>query len=516
MGRRTATILLALCVAMGLAAAPMQLSLHELRAHDHKAGSVFAQSELTPPERVEGPFPCTDGLAFDLWACDGVDLLSYVPFEEFAGDGTLADANPIEDQEASDLWGWTDPETGVEYVIIGKTNGVAFLDVSDPTSPVHVASVENTSALQLLWFDIKVYDDHAFIVSESGAHGMLVVDLTRLRDLGGADGPELLLPDAVYPFIGSAHNLAIDEATGYAYLVGSNAGLVVQDQCRSGLHMVDISTPTLPTFAGCYLMDGGPATAAQVVGFDSPTVAGIRTTGAYVHDTQCVVYDGPDADHAGRELCLSSAEDRVVIVDVTDKVLPTTVAVLSYPDATYTHQGWLTEDHRYLLVNDELDEDAFAADDGDTRTRTIIYDLTDLDAPGEPMVHVHDHISIDHNLYTHQGLVYQSHYSAGLRISDLSRVGEGVLDEVAFFDVHPDSDVEGGDTFEVPVFAGTWSNYPYFESDIIAVSGYDGLWLLRLQDGIGEPDLPDCPPAPVDLPDRACRFGPHFQRPGPR
>jgi choice-of-anchor B domain-containing protein len=279
--------------------------------------------------------------------------------------------------------------------------------------------------------------------------------------------------------------------------------------------MVDIRQPTQPTFAGCYLMDGGSATAANVVGLDSPSVGEFRVTGAYVHDTQCVVYDGPDTDHTDREICLSSAEDRVTIVDVTDKLSPTLIASVSYPEATYTHQGWLTEDHRYLLVNDELDE---VDNDAVTNTRTIIFDLEDLDEPAEPMIHTHDYISIDHNLYTHDGLLYQSHYSAGLRVSDLSRVGEGVLEEVAFFDVHPDSDVEGSETFQQPVFAGTWSNYPYFESGTIAVSGYDGLWLLRLQDGVGgtEP-LPDCPPAPVDLPGQACRFnGPHFQRPGPR
>ncbi|MGI9018240.1 MAG: hypothetical protein ACR2HR_14250 [Euzebya sp.] len=70
--------------------------------------------------------------------------------------------------------------------------------------------------------------------------------------------------------------------SGFAYLVGSNAGLVVQDQCRSGQHMVDIRIPLASVFAGCYLMDGGPATGAGAIGYNSPSVAGVRVTGAYV------------------------------------------------------------------------------------------------------------------------------------------------------------------------------------------------------------------------------------------
>ena len=32
------------------------------------------------------------------------------------------------------------------------------------------------------------------------------------------------------------------------------------------------------------------------------------------------------------------------------------MATASYPNVAYSHQAWLTEDHRYLYMNDELDE----------------------------------------------------------------------------------------------------------------------------------------------------------------
>ncbi len=473
MSSRVATLLTVVVALLGLAAAdPLQWMTHELRAHVHKA-EAMGESPSLPAEPMLGGAECLDhdddpatpDMAAGLYPCEGIDLLAYIPTEAFSGDTTLADANPLDTQEGTDMWGWTDPETGTEYVLMGKTNGVAFYDISDPTDPVHVASMDNTSAVQLLWHDIKVYEDHAFIVSESNFHGMQIVDLTRLRGLTGDGGPEMFLPDAIYPLTNGAHNLVINEESGFAYIVGGSNGLFVQDQCRSGLHMVDISIPTVPVFAGCYLQDGGPS---PLVG-SSPEVAGVRVTAAYVHDAQCVIYRGPDRDHDGREICINAAEDRVVIVDVTNKLLPTTIASFSYADASYTHQAWLTEDHRYLLVNDETDETG-----GIPRTRTIIFDLLDLDAPSEEMIHYHHSPSIDHNLYVADGAVYQSHYSAGLRVSDLDRVGEGVLEEVAYFDVHPEGDVAQ--------FVGTWSNYPWFESGTIAISGYEGLWLVRLTD----------------------------------
>ena len=42
----------------------------------------------------------------------------------------------------------------------------------------------------------------------------------------------------------------------------------------------------------------------------------------------------------------------------------------------YTHQGWLTGDQRYFLVDDELDEINYHHN-----TRTYVWDVSDLEAP---------------------------------------------------------------------------------------------------------------------------------------
>ncbi|MEX2621640.1 MAG: choice-of-anchor B family protein [Egibacteraceae bacterium] len=184
--------------------------------------------------------------------------------------------------------------------------------------------------------------------------------------------------------------------------------------------------------------------------------------------------------YTGRELCFNSAEDKVVIVDVTDKLTPVTVGMTDYPNVGYTHQGWLTEDHAYLIVNDELDEVTHDID-----TRTVVLDVTNLQEPTVHVEHTHDTRSITHNNYVHGDRVYQSNYTSGLRVLDTTGLDDADpgLDEVAFFDTFP----AHGD----PTFEGSWSNYPFFESGTIAVSGIDeGLFLLRLQDSAGDPEEP--------------------------
>lgn len=443
-----------------------------LAVRDAVVAGTAVNVTLTEPAGLPAlsDVPCEDGTAGP-FPCSGIDLLSFVPQEEFDGAGV------------SDLWGWTDPQTGDEYVILGKTNGVAFFRVTDPTAPVYLGELPNDAVLQEVWHDVKVYDDHAFIVSESEPHGMKVFDLTRLR---GVDTPQQWDRDALYPLNVAAHDIAINTDTGYAYILGGNAGIVAPDQCLSGLHMVDISTPKTPVFAGCYLEEGGPGTAARTVGEPATDLS----PAAYVHDAQCVTYEGPDTRYTGREICFNFAEDVIVVADVTDKLAPRTLSVTSYPDVGYTHQGWLTEDQAHLIANDELDEQTFGIP-----TRSLVFDVTDLEDPKLAYEHLHDTAAIDHNSYVAGQFVYQSNYTAGLRVLDASEVADR-LEEVAFFDTFP--------AHTDPTFDGTWSNYPFFESGTVAVSGIgEGLFLLDVHDDILDPEQPavevGCDDCPVEI-----------------
>ncbi|MBW3619722.1 MAG: choice-of-anchor B family protein [Actinobacteria bacterium] len=464
------TPLLIAAVALGSIATAQGAGLFErnedARRHYQKA---FAAPAELPTETLRDR-PCDGDGSAGPFPCKGIDLESFTPLAEFTGDTSREALGG----GVSDVWGWVDPDSGDEYAMVGKTHGTAFFRITDPSNPEYLGELPSGAVAHLLWYDIKVFRDHAFIVSESNPHGMQIFDLRRLRHVT-PDDPQQFDADALYPASG-IHNLAINEDSGYAYIVGGNTGLVVPDPCRSGLHIVDISDPTSPLFAGCHTTEGGPGTAAGIVGGPDSVVA------AYVHDTLCVTYDGPDDEHDGREICFNSSETHVSIVDVTDKLLPTVLGTYEYDGVAYTHQGWLTEDQAYFLFGDELDE----SDNGHP-TRTHVLDVTDLDDPKKAGdgVHEHETAAIDHNMFVLGDLVYQSNYRAGLRVLDLEQVADGTLEEVAFFDVYPEDDAAE--------FDGTWGNYPYFPSGTIAVSGYDGLWLLRLQEGLANRYYPPRP-----------------------
>lgn len=279
------------------------------------------------------------------------------------------------------------------------------------------------------------------MADNAGAHGMQVFDLTQLR--GVQNPPRTFTATALYTGIGSAHNIVINEATGYAYSVGGDGS------CGSGLHIINIQTPSAPAYAGCFN--------------DASTG---RSGSGYTHDAMCVVYGGPDAAHSGKEVCFGSNETRLSIADVSDKSNPVALASADYPGVTYAHQGWLDDAHEYFYMNDELDETA-----GQTsRTRTIVWDVKDLDDTIVVTEFLHATSATDHNLYVVGDFVYQSNYSAGLRI--LSIAGRENPVEVAYFDTEPGASGTGT--------AGSWSNYPFLASGVIPVTSMgNGVFFVR-------------------------------------
>lgn len=398
------------------------------------SGEVLGPSPITGEE-----VPCSDEGDASMFECESVDLLSFLPIAELGGERGIG---------TNDVWGWTDPETGHEIALVGMTNQVAFVDVTNASNPVYLGRLPKTEGANAsVWRDMKVYENHMYVVSDgAGQHGMQIFDLTHLRGLDGSD-PVTFEPDALYDRIASAHNIVVDQETGYAYAVGSSAGGTT---CGGGLHMINIQDPENPTFAGCFQ--------------DMST--GRQRTG-YSHDAQCVVYHGPDEDYQGHEICLGSNETALSIADVTDKENPVAVSMASYPNVAYTHQGWLSEDHAYFFMGDELDEGGGNV----PSTRTLIWDLRDLDDPVLAKEYLADTKSTDHNLYILGNTMYQSNYMSGLRVLDISDPVNPV--PVGHFDTVP----YGGDSTQMD---GSWSNYPYFESGIVVVTSQaEGLFVVR-------------------------------------
>lgn len=365
--------------------------------------------------------PCVGGIAAGYY-CSGYDLQSYIPFTDFGAGNS------------NDSWGWTDPDDGTEYVLVGLDNGVAFVDISDPINPLYLGKLP-THTSPSLWRDVKVYNNHAFVVSEAGGHGMQVFDLTRLRTV--ASPPETFTEDAHYDGFGSAHNIVINEDTGYAYGVGTNT-------YNGGPHFVNIQDPLNPVGEGGWAVDD------------------------YSHDGQVVTYNGPDTDYVGHEIYVGSNENEVIVADITDKNNPIGISTIGYSNTVYTHQGWFTDDQVYFIVGDEIDEIDYGFN-----TRTLVFDFTDLDNPTLDFEYTGPTPATDHNLYIKGDNLYLANYTAGLRVLDISDIANGNFTETGYFDVYPSNDNSG--------YNGAWNVYPYFESGNIVITTLfsGGLFIVK-------------------------------------
>jgi choice-of-anchor B domain-containing protein len=392
-------------------------------AHDDDLRKILDQQ---PP--VFGPI-WTQGMSAERGGFDSLNmtLLSQIPLNNFA---------PLVRNSGNDCWGYTSP-SGREYAIMGVEGGFGFIEITDPTNPVVVDRISGPSSL---WHDVKVVGEYAYGVSEGGS-GIQVMDMSAIDS-----GNVTLVRNWTSGGYSTTHNIVTNEDTGSLWIVGGNIG-------NGGLVHVDISDPELPQF------DGG-------------------WTEMYVHDGQVATSIRPGI-FQGREIAFLSSgfsggfsQTGLRIVDVTDPNNPINIATLFYPNPGYSHQLWLSEDQKYLYLNDELDEDNGVV----PVTTTRIFDVSDLTSPFFVGTFTTGKPSIDHNLYTKGDLIFQANYRSGLRVFDAIDPVNPV--EIAYFDTYPGSDAAS--------FNGAWSSYPYFESGNIIVSDIErGLFVLRL-----DADLP--------------------------
>lgn len=412
-------------IVLTLATAPASWA-HDPNSAEGKAEFRKIMADYEPAWRapdgvsIQAAATCTGGMAGS-YPCSNIDLLAAMPLSTIGGGN------------GNSMWGWTDSTTGKEYIIFGRSTGAAFIDVTVPTAPVYLGNLPSYNGTSSSWRDIKVYANHAYIGADSiSSHGMQVFDLTRLRTV---TTPQTFTADARYTGFGNSHTLAVNEQTGFIFAVGTNT-------CSGGVHMVNVQNPKVPVNAGCVSNDG------------------------YVHENQCVIYNGPDTTYVGREICFNYNTDTLTIVDVTNKSAPVQLSRTGYTGSAYTHQGWLTPDHSRLTMNDELDSDT-------PGTRTFIWNVSDLNAPVNSGVYISPtNTATDHNHYIIGTKMYQASYRGGLRILDVTNLASNSISELGFLDIYPSANGTG--------FNGAWNVYPFFASGTIAISGIEqGLVLAK-------------------------------------
>jgi len=298
-----------------------------------------------------------------------------------------------------------------------------------------------------------------------------------------------------YQEFGSAHNIFVNEDSGYLYSVGifdGGNGTFDDEINTGGIQIVDVRD-----------------------GFN-PVKVGFYNTANYTHDIQCVIYHGPDTAFVGHEICFAftPSVNAVTILDVSNKSDIIEVSRTEGLNETqYVHQGWVTSSHEFLLMDDELDEFSGTVDE----QTTYIYDVRDLSAPLLVSLFESNLTVIDHNQYIidngksaesgeFRGYSFQSNYEAGLRVINIDGIAEGAIFEVAYFDSYvwaqrnfnvsvneTDWDLIEAERHDSVNFRGAWSVYPFFKpnknesaySDIVVLQNINtGLMVLRHDFGL--------------------------------
>ncbi|TDJ69595.1 MAG: choice-of-anchor B family protein [Planctomycetota bacterium] len=364
----------------------------------------------------------------------GVQLLSWLPLNMLGGGSS-----------ANDCWGYVAP-SGREYAIIGTSNNTVFVEVTSPGNPQVVATMPGPTSL---WRDTKVYQDHAYSVSEGGSG-------IQVFDMGQIDNGTVTLVGTVNDVGTSAtHNVAIDEVSGFLYRSGGGS---------NGLRIYSLANPDNPTFVG-------------------------QWNTKYVHDVQIVTYTtGPLAGTEVAYCCGGfnggSSQTGLTILDVTNKSNIQIMDEVFYSNPAYSHQGWLSEDRNYFYLGDELDED------GVLPTTTHVIDVSDPTNAFSVGPFTNGNQAIGHNLFTKGNLIYEANYRSGLRVFDTSASQTAPV-EVAMFDTYPDDDHDN--------YNGLWSCYPYLPSGIVLGSDREkGLFVWWVGDALVTFDFPSGIPVVVD------------------
>lgn len=333
---------------------------------------------------------------------------------------TLAATMPISgNQTLANICGYVDVANNKEYALLGAASGMIIVDVTTPTNPVQVVQIPMVNDL---WKEIKVYSHYAYVTTEGSGGALQIVDLNALPSttLSNYNYHTYTGDGAISGQLSTVHALHIDTTKGYLYLFGTNIG-------SQGAVILDLnSDPYNPTYVGQY-------------------------GNIYVHDG----YVDNDTLYAGHIY-----DGFFRIVDCTNKTNPVVLATQSTP-TNFTHNAWLSNDHKYCFTTDENSNSYLASYDVSNPANIIELDRIQSQNPNSG--------SIVHNTHILDNWAVTSWYRDGFTIVDVTRPHNLVT--VGYYDTYNGS----GNGFD-----GAWGVYPYLPSGTIVVSNInEGLFVIN-------------------------------------
>lgn len=322
----------------------------------------------------------------------------------------IANKNEYNSNLYSAVWGYTAPN-GREYAILGCFNGTAFYDITDTTNITERGFIPGLSSL---WREFKTFGNYAYIVSEANGSGLQVVDLSFLPDSVS------LVNTITFPGYSRTHT--ISQSGPYLYLNGG-------DYNGGGIFIYDVSgNPVNPVKRGEWFQH-------------------------YIHDCRVVndtiwaaaIFDG-----------------YVYVVDAVNKDSLRTITNWYNLPNPGPHNTALTDDRKYLFVTDEINFPP---------KQLKVWEVTDLNNPVLKRAWLPPGIdsSIGHNIEIYGNYALLAHYSAGVRLLDITDPPNPV--EIAWYDTYPQDD---GYNFD-----GCWGVYLFPSGKIAASDRQTGLYVLK-------------------------------------
>ena len=305
----------------------------------------------------------------------------------------------------TDVWGYTAPN-GEEYALMGVMEGIAVVRISN-MEVIDIVPGPFENGPYYYHRDIKTYSHYAYAMSTfTGTNqGLMIIDLSPLPDSVRFVGSYIHGSDT------TAHNLSIDTATGYAYIL---------KQDYLGFRLVNLADPENPE---------------EVLSYDY----------GYLND----LYARNDTVYVCEYFAGSFS-----IFDFSDKTNPELLARVDVPNSTSLHNIWPTLDGNHVMTTEE------------TIDRTVkmwnIEDMENIQLVGEYL----GSNGYAHSTHIMGDFAYISHYSAGVTVVDISDPTN--LIEVAQYDTYPFNDIPD------PAGSGCWGAYPFTQNGMVFASNLEG------------------------------------------
>ncbi|HQV00296.1 MAG TPA: choice-of-anchor B family protein, partial [Bacteroidia bacterium] len=306
----------------------------------------------------------------------------------------------------ANIWGYVDT-LGNEYALVGTSAGLSIVNVTNPVAPVEVFTVAGTTSA---WREIKTHGKYAYVTTEGGTLGLQIVNLSNLP--ASISSKYYKGDGAINNLLNKAHALHIDN--GYCYLYGTNlfSGAAV---------ILNLNDPWNPVYAG--------------------NTSAVGVTSNYIHDG-CVFNDTLWGSHIYGGYFSA--------IDVSNKATPVLLETQNTP-TNFTHNTWLSDNHRTLFSTDENSNSYLAAYDvSDVNNITLLDKIQSTPGNG----------AVIHNTYVHNDYAVSSYYTEGIVVVDAAKPDN--LIKVGQYDSSPAYSGSG--------FNGCWGVYPYLPSGNLIVS----------------------------------------------